>query len=58
MLVAVGSNTFADNLTAIIDGPCDRQYFEITCGEIAKEIEVIHLALRVKECVLGTIADS
>ena len=58
MLVAIGGNTFADNLTAIIDGPCYGQYFEVTCGEIAKQIEVIHLALRVKECVFGAIADS
>lgn len=55
MLAAVGRDSLADDNAGIVDRPRDRKDTEVARGKIAKRVEIKHLAVGVKECVLGVV---
>jgi hypothetical protein len=55
MLVAVYCNAFTNNAAAVVDCFGDRQYFEITRGKIAKQIEIVHLPIDKEKGVFGLV---
>ena len=56
MLLAVGSDSFANDEAGIADRLCDRKDGEVAGGKIAKRVEIKHLAVGVEERVLGVVA--
>jgi hypothetical protein len=56
MLAAVGCDSLADDHTRIVDCPGHRQDAEIARRKIAKRVEIKHLAVGVKEGMLGVVA--
>ena len=56
MFVTVVSDSFSDNYARVIDGLCHRQNLEVALRKIAKRIQVKHLAVYEKKCVLGIVA--
>lgn len=56
VLLAVGRDSPADDQAGITDRGRDGQDLEAALGRIAKRVEIKHLAVRVKECVLGVVA--
>ena len=55
MLFVVERNAFADDLATVVDGLGYRQYFEITRGKIAKQIEIVHLLIDKEKGVFGIV---
>lgn len=56
VLLAVGSDSFANDEAGIADRLCDRKDGEVARGKIAKRVEIKHLAVGVEERVLGVVA--
>lgn len=56
MLAAVSRDSITDNDAGIVDRPRHRQDAEIARRKIAQRIEIKHLALGVKEGMLGVVA--
>jgi len=57
VFVSISRDAFANDVHAIVDCLSDRQHFEITGGQIAKKVQVVHLTLNPNERVLGSIAN-
>lgn len=55
VLITVLGDSIADDNQRIADRARYGQHFEIRLGKIAEIIEVVHLVLNKKECVLGII---
>ena len=55
VLVAVLSDSVADNHARITDGPRDRQHLEISLGKIAQRVEVVHFVFDKKKSVFGIV---
>ena len=56
MLLAVGRDSPANDEARIADRGRDGEDLEAALGKIAKRVEIKHLAVGVKECVLGVVA--
>jgi hypothetical protein len=56
MLLAVASDPLANNQARIADRLGHRQDVEVARGKIAKRVEIKHLAVRIKERVVGAVA--
>jgi len=54
--VTVGRNSLADDDAGIADRSRDFEDAEVARGKIAKRVQIEHLAIRVKEGVLGVVA--
>jgi hypothetical protein len=55
MFVAVARDAPANDQAGIADRGRDREHFEAGLGRIAKSVEIKHLPVGVKECVLGVV---
>lgn len=56
MFVAVQRDAFPNDEGAIVDRLCHRQDLEVTVGQVAKQIEIVHLPLDVKEGMFGVVS--
>jgi hypothetical protein len=56
VLLAVASDPLANNQARIADRLGHRQDVEVARGKIAKRVEIKHLAVRIKERVVGAVA--
>ena len=56
MVVTVGRDSLSDDDAGIADRPRNFKDAEVACRKIAKRVEIEHLAVRVKEGVLGVVA--
>ena len=56
MFIAIAGSSVADDDAGIADRSRDLKNAEVARGKIAKSVEIEHLAIRVKEGVLGVVA--
>ena len=56
MLIAVQRDAFTNDEGAIVDRLCYRQDLKVTIGQVAKQIEIVHLPFNEKEGVLSVVA--
>lgn len=55
MIVTVGRDALADDDAGIADRSRNLQDAEVACGKIAERVEIKHLAIGIKERVLGVV---